>query len=603
MAAYNASIKKALDPEQKDLIKHKEHCSADPEKLATVGRALWHQVRIKRNDDEYGLYTVSEVRQENPDNIVRMGKGGRERLGTSDEFDGTLNSQVPDPTLSDADAERDGEFVERLDDDGAPTGLIAIAPHGGDIEPYTDQQAERVRSQLAGKGVSSWRCKGWHPKGALDHWHITSTDIHEASFPLLNSVISRGFSHAVAFHGFDDNNIRDDILVGGLACQALKEKIKGAIEGVVGSDFTVHITKPDDRFGGDDKRNIVNRLTAGGRHGIQIEQKMGPREKYAVTIAEAVAKVYDSELGLPTITNEQSASQEETRRGVALVTPSQGNVVEAPPTNEPSCPTCGSGAGSMPVSHIYAIGRIKARFPRLSVEKEFAQAAGRAETAGQTDQQTFYNVLSKPESRYLARQICWVLMIQGLETYIVQPRDPRDFDRLVEAIRPQPSPMDIDAVIGTRGPIAPPEFCNGLMVPIVVFDQIYSFDRDALIKAIPPLEKMTARQFEAAAGEVLDSILQMTDNAGATDDHRALDYLAMRYPGIYAKTAEEFARDFSLTGVDVLPSPLSGTRKIVDVIFSYTNRNTDFTEKFFVRCDTTEEFPFLVTKLSPYYDR
>ncbi len=50
-------------------------------------------------------------------------------------------------------------------------------------------------------------------------------------------------------------------------------------------------------------------------------------------------------------------------------------------------------------------------------------------------------------------------------------------------------------------------------------------------------------------------------------------------------------------------SPLSGTRKIVDVIFSYTNRNTDFTEKFFVRMDVTEEFPFLVTKLSPYYDR
>ena len=74
MAAYGASIKKALDPEQQDLIKHKEHCSADPEKLATVGRALGHQVRIKRNDDEYGLYTVSEVRPENPDKIVRMGK-------------------------------------------------------------------------------------------------------------------------------------------------------------------------------------------------------------------------------------------------------------------------------------------------------------------------------------------------------------------------------------------------------------------------------------------------------------------------------------------------------------------------------------------------
>jgi hypothetical protein len=35
----------------------------------------------------------------------------------------------------------------------------------------------------------------------------------------------------------------------------------------------------------------------------------------------------------------------------------------------------------------------------------------------------------------------------------------------------------------------------------------------------------------------------------------------------------------------------------------YTNRNTDFTEKFFVRVDVTEEFPFLVAKMSPYYDR
>jgi hypothetical protein len=62
-----------------------------------------------------------------------------------------------------------------------------------------------------------------------------------------------------------------------------------------------------------------------------------------------------------------------------------------------------------------------------------------------------------------------------------------------------------------------------------------------------------------------------------------------------------FGRNASLTAVDVRISPLSGTRKIVEVIFSY--RNTDVTEKFFVRVDVTEEFPFLVTKMSPYYDR
>jgi hypothetical protein len=55
--------------------------------------------------------------------------------------------------------------------------------------------------------------------------------------------------------------------------------------------------------------------------------------------------------------------------------------------------------------------------------------------------------------------------------------------------------------------------------------------------------------------------------------------------------------------VEVRPSSLRNTRSIVDVIFSYTNRATDFTEKFFVRVDVTESFPFLVTKMSPYYDR
>src|SRR5215469_3191397 len=272
------------------------------------------------------------------------------------------------------------------------------------------------------------------------------------------------------------------------------------------------------------------------------------------------------------------------------------------------CPTCGtapavnSGATDTP-NYIYAVGRIEPRFPRPSVEKEFAQATGRAETAGLTDRQAVQRVLSQRQNRYLARQLCWVMTIEGLETYILVPRDPAELDLLVEALRPTPSPMDLDCVIGIRGPIASPEMCNGLMVPIVVFDQLYSFDRDSLIKAIPRPEKTPAKEFAAAAEELFDRIMQMTDNAGATNEHRAVNYCAVRYQAIYANAADAFARNASLTAVDVLPSPLSGTRKVVDVIFSYTNRSTDVVEKFFVRVDVTEEFPFLVTKLSPYYDR
>jgi len=83
-----------------------------------------------------------------------------------------------------------------------------------------------------------------------------------------------------------------------------------------------------------------------------------------------------------------------------------------------ACATCGTtpavNGGITSPSYIYAIGRIEARFPRPSVEKEFAQATGRADTSGLTDRQALQKVLSQRQNRYLARQLCWVMTIEGL---------------------------------------------------------------------------------------------------------------------------------------------------------------------------------------------
>ncbi len=78
--------------------------------------------------------------------------------------------------------------------------------------------------------------------------------------------------------------------------------------------------------------------------------------------------------------------------------------------------SCGGGYDS-PTSpdYIYALGRIGWRFPSQSVEKEFAQATGRTETAGLTDRQAMHAVLSNRQNRYLIRQLCWVLSIEGLK--------------------------------------------------------------------------------------------------------------------------------------------------------------------------------------------
>jgi hypothetical protein len=46
MATYNATVKKAS-------LDNGEHCSADPEKLATIGRSLGHQIRVKRSSSAW----------------------------------------------------------------------------------------------------------------------------------------------------------------------------------------------------------------------------------------------------------------------------------------------------------------------------------------------------------------------------------------------------------------------------------------------------------------------------------------------------------------------------------------------------------------------
>ena len=269
-----------------------------------------------------------------------------------------------------------------------------------------------------------------------------------------------------------------------------------------------------------------------------------------------------------------------------------------------ACSTCGGSAlrTARTPSFIYALGRIQPRFPSLGAEKEFAQATARSSTQGMTDQQTLQAVLSKRENRYLARQLCWVLTIEGIETYFLLPRDPMDLELLIDAVRPVPRSTDVDVVIGLRGPVAPPEMCNGLTLPIVVVDQTYSFDVDTLMQAIPKPEKISHQEFAPAAEQLFMRIQQLADNAGATDEHRAFNYMAVRYHEIYAKTFEQFAANSSLSAVEIRRSPLSNTRRIFDMMFSYTGRTTGVTEKYSVRVDVTDEFPFLVRPLSPMVD-
>ena len=97
------------------------------------------------------------------------------------------------------------------------------------------------------------------------------------------------------------------------------------------------------------------------------------------------------------------------------------------------CPTCGSPSAN---AYVYALGRIEPRFPSPGVEKEFAQV-DRAD-ADQGKDRPGGDAGRPVRSVRIAtwrRQLCWVLTLQGLETYLLTPRDPVDLDLLIDAVR------------------------------------------------------------------------------------------------------------------------------------------------------------------------
>jgi phage replication-related protein YjqB (UPF0714/DUF867 family) len=285
MVVHEVKVRKA--PADSELTDHPEHCWFDTRLLAELGLSGRPQVRVRRGD-EFALYTVSNAVEEDRCDVVRMGLTGRRRLDGPDAFDAVADTVVTRSDRDEDDAAAAGELIERLDDDGHQRQLIALAPHGGAIEHHTDDQAELV---AAITGTSSWRCKGWRPGGgARERWHITSTDIDTASFPLLGSVARRRFRYAVAFHGFGG----EGVVIGGGAPDRTKHTICRAIDDALqGTGIVVRPATPADRLGGDDPANIVNRLTVRRKGGIQIEQDDAVRCDHWLTVAQAVGDAYD----------------------------------------------------------------------------------------------------------------------------------------------------------------------------------------------------------------------------------------------------------------------------------------------------------------------
>jgi len=264
----------ATDQFRTDSDLYREHCRLPAAVLAWAGSDVGQQVRLRR-----GRECVLATAVDTADRAVVP-------PGTAEMLDGVgpirVAAEAPTPRTSLA----AGQFHERAIEGGP---LVAVAPHGGNVEPHTDAQARR----LAERGAAVWACNGWWPGGrAFDRWHVTSGDIHPASFPALDGLLGTGtgkrggFEAAVSFHGWR----HDGVGVGGGASRETRQRVTEAVERVLPPEVPVeHIDEGD--YSGNSPENIVNWLTADGTSGVQIEQSTGVRWRHGSGVADAVANV------------------------------------------------------------------------------------------------------------------------------------------------------------------------------------------------------------------------------------------------------------------------------------------------------------------------
>jgi hypothetical protein len=232
-------------------------------------------------------------------------------------------------------------------------------------------------------------------------------------------------------------------------------------------------------------------------------------------------------------------------------------------------------------------------------------------------------MLTKPENRYLVRELCWILAVDGVDSYVLTPSDPTDILLLVEALRPNSGGDSIDSVIGSIADPPPGTTpFSQIPLPLLIFDQLHSFDIMSFAKGLSgagaregegadaaeakgadaaEAKGAGARKVDVAvAVDLLQRLTSVGGSIGMAPEHRALNYISLRYPGVYILASKKAAEGFSLQAVRFLRAPVVGERVLIDVLLTFISNADSRAERWSVKVDVTDKYPFLRGALSPH---
>lgn len=298
-------------------------------------------------------------------------------------------------------------------------------------------------------------------------------------------------------------------------------------------------------------------------------------------------------------------SSEETSGHLSDLTQAQPSYPPATAGAQPAEPhKCTCQQSRVPEEQfVYAMGRIEVRFPSLGIEREFQQ---RETKLGQAKEhlsrgQRIARVLEA--NHHLATRLCYVLSMSGIPSYIVAPTGVAVRGDLVRAVASPTNSNQWCVLIGKRGPMSTPTTCGGVLAPIVACDQIYCFTGDEWLKSLessvtPALKarKIEAAAFRQTAAELFERFAGSTENLGATDAHRALNYLVVQHPGLFLAAAER-SRSHTLDRIETREIQGMGVRRLIAAIFSFLDITTCVPERLYCRVDVTEEWPFIADSM------
>lgn len=246
-------------------------------------------------------------------------------------------------------------------------------------------------------------------------------------------------------------------------------------------------------------------------------------------------------------------------------------------------------------SYIYALGRIQAQFPSSSVENLYKEVVFQ-KFGPDAQSKGLFEVLSMPEHRFLAKKMCWVLAIDGIDYYLLDAKTPALLSAFIKALQLK-SNQQLEYIVAQLGPYAADHMCAGRLMKIAYVHQIQSFTQDDYCQVL-------SRQTDVELSKIkplFNNMLKLCRTPGDLPAQRALNYLSLKCTSLYkiftTPTLAQNKAGIEFEQIEAITRNDAQQRHVVTLIFSYLNPESKRVEKQYINIDVTEIYPFTCSEL------